>query len=375
MLCVNVGSSSLKFAVYELGEDEERLDLDGEVVGVGRPSGRLWLRCSGEARESAGRFPGVTEAVAAGLEAIGEESLSRVHAVGHRVVHGGACAVPRRVDEALLAELGRLVPLAPLHQRGALEVIHTVGRHLPRTPQVACFDSAFHQRLPELARHLPLPQWAWDEGVRRYGFHGLSFESVVWQLGAELAPRTVIAHLGSGASLVALADGHPVDTTMSFTPSGGVMMGTRSGDLDPGILIYLLREKNWDADRLERLVNSEAGLLGVSGRTSDMRELLEVRERDRLADAAVSMFCRDVRRAVGGLTAILGGLDLLVFTGAIGEHSGTIRNEICEGLDHLGIRVGSGGRPRRRRGTAVRVVAQNENLMIARHTRSAIADS
>jgi len=367
VLCMNAGSSSLKTAVYDVAGDRATCRAAGEIEGLGRGGGRLLLRGSQHAVDKEGVFPGIAEATGALLEVLGPPTLASIQAVGHRVVHGGPhLDGPRLVDEALATELRGLVPLAPLHQPGALDAIAAVGEQLPGRPHVACFDTAFHRRLPQLAQRLPLPEWLWKAGVRRYGFHGLSFESVASQLGNELASRTVIAHLGSGASLVALRDGRPVDTTMSLTPAGGVMMGTRSGDLDPGILLYLLREKRFDAGRLERLVSEEAGLRGVSGTTSDMRTLLERRSRDRAADLAVSLFCRGVCKAIGSLAAVLGGIDLLVFTGAIGERSETVRREIISQLDHLGVGDGP------TRGCGVRVVAMEENLVIARHVYSVL---
>lgn len=373
VLCVNAGSSSLKVAVYDVVRGREACRIEGDIEGVGLPSGRLHLGRDGQPLVQQRSFASAAIAVEAMLEALGPQALAQVHAVGHRIVHGGPHRdAPARVDGGLLTELRTLVPWAPLHQPGALDAIEIVERRLPGIPHVACFDTAFHRRLPDLAQRLPLPDWLWEAGVRRYGFHGLSFESVVAELGSALAPRTVIAHLGSGASLVALHSGEPVETTMGFTPAGGVMMGTRSGDLDPGVLVYLLREKGFDTERLGHLVSQEAGLLGVSGRTSDMRTLLAQRDRDPRADLAVSLFCRGVRRAIGSLAAVLGGLDLLVFTGAIGERSEVIRREVVWGLSHLGIEVE--GEPPQAATCSVRVVPTNENLMIARHTRALLAN-
>lgn len=373
VLCVNAGSSSLKVAVYEVAAGRERCVVEGQVEGLGRSDGRLTLRGSEHAVDRAGSFTEMAEAAGAALDALGPATVASIQAVGHRVVHGGPrLDAPRIVDADLVAELRALVPLAPLHQPAALDALATVGEHLPDRPNVACFDTAFHRRLPELARRLPLPEWLWEAGVQRYGFHGLSFESVVSQLGVELASRTVIAHLGSGTSLVALQDGLPIDTTMGLTPTGGVVMGTRSGDLDPGVLLYLLREKRFDVEQLEHLVNEEAGLRGLSGTTSDMRTLLERRGRDRAADVAVSLFCRGVAKAVGSLAAVLDGLDHLVFTGSIGERSERIRHEILAQVGHLGV---SGARgPTSAAGRGVRVVATNENRVIARHAHSLLVD-
>jgi acetate kinase len=249
-------------------------------------------------------------------------------------------------------------------------VIEATTARWPSLPQVACFDTAFHRRMPEIAQRFPLSRRLFDEGVRRYGFHGLSYEYVRQALGNDVQGRVIIAHLGHGSSLVALRDGEPIDTTMGFTPSGGVMMATRSGDLDPGVLLHLLERGGWDGARLARLINHEAGLLGVSGLSADMRRLLELRDSNAHADQAVTMFCRSVRKAIGALATDLGGLDLLVFTGGIGERAPAVRREICQGLEHLGVLPGEDGEPRSSGGApcSVRVVSTDENLMIARQT-------
>jgi acetate kinase len=388
VLCLNAGSSSLKFTVYRMSEAEdssgmsEVLVAEGEAERVGQPGGRLRARGAGGAKsvDRVQAFPDHLTAVGAVVAALEEIGVSTADAIGHRIVHGGPHhAAPARVDPALLDDLRRSAPLASLHLPAELAVIDAVGARFPALPQVVCFDTAFHWRMPELARRLPLPDWLWHEGVRRYGFHGLSYEYVMSALGPLTRGRLIIAHLGNGASLAALRDGEPRDTTMGLTPTGGLVMGTRSGDLDPGVLLYLLREKRFDGAALARLVDQEAGLLGVSGTSSDMRTLLASRDHDARAALAVALFCYGARKHIGAMAAVLGGLDTLVFTGGIGEHAPPIRREICEGLEHLGVRldparngpghdeisaVGSGCR--------VRVIRTNEDLMIARHVRSAV---
>jgi acetate kinase len=255
-----------------------------------------------------------------------------------------------------------------------------VAARFPALPQAVCFDTAFHRGLPEIARRLALPRALVDAaGIERFGFHGLSYEYVLERLGAAGRGRVVIAHLGNGASMAAVRDGRPVDTTMGLTPAGGFMMGTRTGDLDPGVLLYLMREKGYDAERLDRLVNKESGLLGVSGASADMKTLLEGRERDEAAALAVAMFCYQARKQVGAFAAALGGLDTLVFTGGIGERAAPVRAEICDGLDHLGVRLDPArnaadadplGAPGG--GCAVRVVPTREDLVIARHSRAVL---
>jgi acetate kinase len=261
----------------------------------------------------------------------------------------------------------------------AIQGIEAVSARFPGLPQVVCFDTGFHRRMPEVAQRFPLARGFWDDGIRRYGFHGLSYEYIVATLGAAVQGRFVIAHLGNGASLAAVLNGQPADTTMGFTPTGGLMMGTRSGDLDPGVLLHLVREKSSGSSALDEVVNEQAGLWGVSGISSDMKTLLDVREREPHAAQAVELFCYLLRKHIGGLTAALGGLDTLVFTGGIGERAAPVRWEVCERLAYLGIELD------RSRNAAnadvistpasactVRVIPTNEDLMIARHTRALI---
>src|SRR5690242_16486116 len=216
----------------------------------------------------------------------------------------------------------------------------------PDVPHIACFDTAFHRTIPECATHLPFDHEFWTEGLRRYGFHGLSCESILRSLGGELAPRSVIAHLGNGCSITAVRNGDSIETTMGLTPTGGVMMGTRSGDLDPGLLLHLLRDKAYTAQQLDHLLNHEAGLSGVSGKSSEMRALLESSATDAAARLAVVMFWYQVRKAIGAMAAVLDGLELLVFSGGIGEHAASVRADICAGLTYLGIALDPGANGR-----------------------------
>jgi acetate kinase len=379
ILCLNSGSSSLKFALYRLGEAEEVRLAHGAVEHIGLAGGHLWIKgVDDEALVDVQRdFPDHT-AAAEGISAAAKDlGFPPPVAVGHRVVHGGPNhTAPERVEAPLVAELRRLVPFAPLHLPSAIQGIEAVAARLPGLPQVACFDTAFHRRMPEVAQRFPLARDLWDEGVRRYGFHGLSYEYIVASLGAAAQGRLVIAHLGNGASLAAVLNGQPLDTTMGFTPSGGLMMGTRSGDLDPGVLIHLLRDKGYNAEQLDALVNHRAGLLGVSGLSSDMKTLLEQRQREPHAAQAVELFCHQLRKHIGALTAVLGGLDTLVFTGGIGERAAPVRWQVCRGLAYLGIALDHEKNARHAEvistsasDCAVRVIATNEDLMIARHTR------
>ena len=276
VLCVNAGSSTLKLALF----DGERRVASAQVRGNGR-------------RE---------------LDtAIGQMGAFSPEAIGHRLVHGGPDRhVPSRIDPALVASLRAIVPFAPLHLPPALDAVEAMESRFPGVPQVACFDTHFHWNLPERSRRLPIPEALHAEGVRRYGFHGLSYEFIVSQMGARLGERAVVAHLGNGASLAALESGRCVDTTMAFTPASGVVMGTRPGDLDPGVLVYLM-SRGAGAVELQRLVEGECGLRAISGGTSDMKTLLEQRERDARSALAVEIFVQSCRKAIGALAAVLGG--------------------------------------------------------------------
>ena len=383
ILAFNGGSSSLKFAFYEFIDSGERLLVRGEAEEIAALSARLWLHTPnkssimGQPRP----IPEHQDALQMVLDELKKGKYAVPSAVGHRVVNGGPhYAAPQKITPQVLNDLRNLIPLAPLHLPAEIKIMEAIASQLPQIPQVACFDTAFHRRLPDLAQRFPLPRKLFDEGIRRYGFHGLSYEYVLQELGkAAERQRLIIAHLGNGASLAAVKDGLPADTSMGLTPTGGVMMGTRAGDLDPGILLYLLRERRYDTAKLERLVDSESGLLGVSELTSDMKTLLAKRHSDPRAEEAVAMFCRSIRKQVGAYAAVLGGVDMLVFTGGIGEHAPAVREEVCRELAHLGIRIDSAKNNAAEdvisgaeSACIVRVVATNEELMIARHTRSVI---
>jgi acetate kinase len=371
ILCLNCGSSSLKFAIYTMSATGESLRNRGSVEGIGLGALEIRDECGAVLPKAKGGASDHDAALQLLLDALQKNGLSGFDAAGHRVVHGGPDrAGPAKVDADLIGELRSRVPLAPLHLPQEIRVIEAAAARWPALPQVACFDTAFHRRMPEIAQRFPLPRKLFDEGVRRYGYHGLSYEYVLQTLGDGARGRVIIAHLGNGSSLTALKDGQPIDTTMGLTPIGGVMMGTRSGDLDPGVLLHLLEHSDWEGARVAHLVTREAGLLGVSEQNADMRRLLELRPTDSRADQAITMFCRSVRKAIGALATELGGLDLLVFTGGIGEHAPEVRREICEGLEHLGVFSAEGESPvSPSQATArVRVVPTNENLIIARQT-------
>ena len=374
VLCVNSGSSSLKLALFD---GDERL-ASCAVEGIGTDGGRLRVRGEDGAalRDEPARVPNHGDAVHAGLDALLGHGFPEATAAGHRFVHGGPRQhEPRRVDARLLALLRDAVPFAPLHLPAALLGVDAISARSPALPQVACFDTHFHWDMPEIARRLPLPRELHEAGIRRYGFHGLSYESVVAELGAEALGRTVIAHLGNGASMVAVRDGRSVDTTMGMTPAGGFMMGTRSGDLDPGVLVHLLDAHGYESRRLEDLVDRRSGLLAVSESTSDMRELLSSRSSDARAALAVEMFCYQAAKAAAAFASVLGGLDSLVFTGGIGEHAAPVREAVCRRLEHLGVildaaRNAADARVITSDGSrcVAMVLPADEERMIARHT-------
>jgi acetate kinase len=383
IMCINSGSSSLKFHLYEMGLSErgrsEELLARGAVEGIGQGKGRVWFT-DAEGTSFLDRLLDEVDyegAVEQALAALSGRNLPSIEAIGHRVVHGGPeHHTPRILTPDLLEDLREHTAWAPLHMPVSMRVIDALYAQRPGLPQVACFDTGFHSRMPEVARRLPLPRQFFDQGVYKYGFHGLSYEYVLSVLGSRAKGRVVMAHLGNGASMVACLDGKPIDTTMGMTPLGGFMMGTRSGDMDPGVLLYLLREWGYDSETLENLLDKESGLKGVSGETADMETLLELRAGgDDAAAQAVEMFCYHARKTIGSLAAVLGGLDLLVFTAGIGENAPLIRARICHGLEHLGIELDpvknkahSGTISAEQSRCRVMIVPTNEDLMIARHT-------
>ena len=346
ILVVNSGSSSIKFSAYTAmhGQDPALL-FKGQVEGVGSAPHLIVKEQRGatiaEKRWTSGAKAD-HEAVFESLIDWSESQLGgqKPAAVGHRVVHGGtAFAGPQRIDNAVLAELDSLCPLAPLHQPHNIAAIRAIARLAPSLPQVACFDTSFHHGQSPVAQRFALPRELYEAGVRRYGFHGLSYDYIASAL-RERAPavasgRVVVAHLGAGASLCAMLNGKSVDTTMGFTALDGLPMGTRCGALDPGVILYLLRERGMNADSIEHMLYQQSGLLGVSGISSDMRELLA--SKDSGAGEAVELFVYRISRELGALAAALGGLDGLVFTAGIGEHASEIRRRVCERSGWLGI--------------------------------------
>jgi acetate kinase len=344
ILALNGGSSSLKYGIYALTAGREEVLLDGEI----------------ELEGAAGAH---ADTLARVVDALDGAGLSSPDAVGHRVVHGGPQVRAHRViDDAVMDALRAACTFAPLHMPATMTLIDHARRAFPGCPHVACIDTAFHAGLPDVARVLPLPRGVEAEGILRYGFHGLSCESIVHQLAPSVPGRLVIAHLGSGASVTAVREGRSVDTSMGLTPAGGVVMRTRTGDIDPGVLLHLMRTRRLDVDAVERLVNSESGLLGIGGGEGDMRELHARAAHDANARLAIAMFCQSVTKTVAGMFAVLGGVDALVFTGGIGEHDAIVRARVRAGLGWAGV----GAEESAPTAVTVHVMPSQEDLQIAR---------
>ncbi len=389
ILTLNRGSATLKGAIYEvtpsiqltLSISVDRADSPGSHVTIKDKFGARLLDSSVEKTGSNAALRMMFD----WLDARGY--LAKLIAAGHRLVHGGLqFQKPVRITSAILAELQGLVPLDPDHLPAALGVIRFVAQRLPDLPQVGCFDTTFHSSLPKTARMYALPRRFFDSGVMRFGFHGLSYEYILGELrtleGFLADKRVIIAHLGNGASMVALRKGESVDTSMGFTPLEGIVMGTRSGDVDPGVLFYLLEQGKMSPAELNDCLNKQSGLLGVSGSSEDMRDLLAKAPYDEPAAEAVDLFCYRAKKYVGAYAAALGGVDLLVFTGGIGEKAAPVRWKICEGLEFLGIQVD----PQRNQANdpvissvssrvKVRVIETNEDLTIVRHVLDLIGTS
>jgi acetate kinase len=347
ILTINGGSSSIKFALFEAGDPLRRI-LEGSIERIGLPEATLRVKGLNQADNFSRPLaaPDHTAAVGALMDWI-EQRLGRValKAVGHRVVHGGPkYSTPQLITKEMVEELRQLTPFDPEHLPEEILLTEAFHRRFPELAQVACFDTAFHHDLPRVARLLPIPRRYEAQGVRRYGFHGLSYSFLMGELarsaGAEAAQgRVILAHLGNGASLAAVRDGKPVDTSMGFTPTAGIPMSTRSGDLDPGLVWYLARSEKMSAKHFNEMVNFRSGLLGISETSSDMRDLLECEAQDVRAAEAVALFCYQVKKWVGAFAAALGGLDTLVFAGGIGENAAIVRTRICDGLGFLGIEL------------------------------------
>lgn len=384
VLAVNAGSSSIRFALYDVTEPLRRR-LRGKIERIGLPDTTLMVDDStGTHAQSfaidAGDHSGAASALINWLEEVG--LLSAVKAVGHRVVHGGSrYSAPARVDDELVRALRGISAYSPEHLPGEIDLIERFCRRVGSVPQVACFDTAFHRDLPRVAQLLPIPRRFDEKGIRRFGFHGLSYAFLMEELervaGTDASRgRVILAHLGNGSSLAAVWQGKSVDTTMAFTPASGVPMGTRSGDLDPGLAWYLARSENMSAERFHRMVNHESGLLGVSETSSDMRVLLAREAADVRAAEAVALYCYHVTKSIGAFAAALGGLDTLVFSGGIGENAPVIRQRICDRLRFLGVALDDHRNAANEDvisadagAVTVRMIRTDEEAMIARATQ------
>ena len=347
ILTVNAGSSSIKLDLFYAGEPIRKA-LSASIENIGQPSSSF----STEDHESSDHF---THAVTIPNHANAAETLAdwihqqlagaTITAIGHRIVHGGPkYYLPAHVSDEVLADLESLAPFDPEHTPTETQLIKQMGQLFPDVPQVACFDTAFHHGLPTVARMLPIPRHYESQGIRRYGFHGLSYTYLMKELrraaGAEVADgRVVLAHMGSGVSLAAVQGGLSIDTTMALTPAAGVPMSSRSGDLDPGLALYLAKNEGLGPEQFNAMVNFRSGLLGMSEISADMKQLLDREEQDNRAKEAIDVFCYQLKKAIGGMAAALGGLETLVFSGGMGERAPKIRTRICDGLDFLGVKL------------------------------------
>jgi acetate kinase len=381
VLTINGGSSSIKFALFEIGEPARRL-WTGKVEGIGQPQGRLVVKGARESEDLSqpAAVADHTAAVTVLMDWM-EQRLSpgQLAAVGHRVVHGGPNYwEPQIITPALISELHHLSPFDPEHLPEEILLTEAFHRRFAHVPQIACFDTAFHHDLPAVARLLPIPRRYAAVGVRRYGFHGLSCSFLMEELARTAGPaaargRVVLAHLGNGASITAVLQGKSIDTTMSFTPAAGLPMSTRSGDLDPGLAWYLARAEQVSASQFHHMINHESGLLGISETSSDMRELVAREKEDVRAAEAVALFCYQAKKFVCAMAGALAGLDTLVFSGGIGENAAEVRERICSGLDFLGVEVapeknaaGAGLISKAGAAVAVRVIRTDEESIIAK---------
>jgi acetate kinase len=381
ILVINSGSSSIKFSVFAAeGTEIPRSLLDGELSGIGTPGATLRLKPEAAQPMQASDLNRAVDDI---LTAVSQHLKVKIGAIGYRVVHPGAkLAGHQRITPEMLADLEGAVAFAPLHDPAVLQVIKAGMERYPGLPHFACFDTAFHRTMPEEATTYAIPKEYREQGVRRYGFHGLSCESVVWQLqqAGPVPPRLVIAHLGSGCSVTAVLDTVSVDTSMGLTPTGGVVMGTRPGDLDPGLVLYLLRQQTGEdpASAVETMLNHEAGTVALSGMPNDMKAVRKAAsDGDQAAVLALKVFTRSVRKAIGSYAWLLGGVDAIVLTGGIGEHDAMSRAEILGGLEGLGVSLDAAANEASAAGVrcvtraeaeiAVWVVPAEEDLMIARH--------
>jgi acetate kinase len=386
VLVLNSGSSSIKFSVYEASGAARTRLFEGAVDGIGTDLGKFWIK-NGGGQKIVDETPALpTRAVAFKLvaDALHSSQFPAPHAIGHRMVCGGPTVLENQlITPDLIDEMERYTAFAPLHTPIAVYIMREALRLFPGVPNFVCLDSYFHRTMPEVVSHMPIPEEYSEMGVRRFGAHGISYESIVYQLQPNVAEKLIVAHLGNGASITAIRNGKCVDTSMGLTPTGGIISGTRTGDIDPGVLLFILRKIAEStasaaaaADQLEVVAAKKAGLLGISGLSNDMRDLREaIAEGNAKARLAVDKFVWTIRKWIGGFVAELGGLDMLVFTGGIGENDIASRAEICAGLDVLGVLIDPQRNNVRGEATisaenspvAVRVIPPAEDLIIVNH--------
>jgi acetate kinase len=380
ILTINGGSSSIRFALFETGTRNTRL-IDGKVERIGTAEASMTAGRVGQEPSRLKIEATPDAAVAALVEWLQQQgSDGEPHGIGHRVVHGLQHMDPERVTAPLIQELKSLEPYDPEHLPREIQLIEILQRHYVQVPQAVCFDTLFHRDMPRVARQLAIPRKFFERGVQRYGFHGLSYTYLLAELERLGDPagrrgRVILAHLGGGASMAAVLDGRSIDTSMSFTPTAGLVMGTRSGDLDPGLMSYLLRAHSLSAQQFETMVNHESGLLGLSETSADVRDLLGRESHDARAAEALDVFCYQAKKWIGSFSAALGGLDTLVFAGGIGENSAAVRARVCAGLQYLGVHIDSRRNERHEAvisldgaSVTVRVIRTDEESVIAGST-------
>jgi acetate kinase len=377
---INAGSSGIKFALYETAPSLLQLFV-GEIENIGHQNASLiWNNSFTNEKNTinidAADYDTAVKQLVKWLESLADPSS--IKAIGHRIVHGMNHSEPELISPELLSDLRKITAYDPEHLPLQLKLIDFFTQYNPAIPQVACFDTSFHTAMPAIAKLLPIPKQYREKGIKRYGFHGLSYAYLVEEVGRlQKKPvatgKIILAHLGNGASLAAVKDGKSMDTSMGFTPASGITMSTRTGDLDPGVAWYLMQAENLSAEQFSKLINHESGLLGISETSGDMRELLKRRSDDNRAAEAVDFFCYQVKKWIGSFSAVLGGLDTLVFSGGIGEHSSQVRSQVCDKLQFLGIEVDEVRNEKNEpvistdsSNVCVRVIQTNEELMIAK---------
>jgi len=386
ILTINGGSSSIKFSLYKIEEPLKQM-FNGQIENIGSAKAKLSFNNSVTEQKNSISIEAADHNEAADhlidwLEK--QEGFGSIKAIGHRIVHGMNHTEPEKITAELLDELKKISAYDPDHLPEEIKLIEVFGKRYPSLKQIACFDTSFHTSMPTVAKLLPIPRRYNEKGIQRYGFHGLSYSFLIKELhrlaGSDIANgKVILAHLGSGASLAAVKNGKSIDTSMGFTPASGLPMGTRTGDLDPGVAWYLMQFEKLSSKEFNHLINHESGLLGVSQTSSDMRELMEVEDTNGNAKDAIELFCYQTKKWIGSFAAALGGLDTLVFSGGIGEHSPEVRTKICDGLEFLGIELdeiknmnNEGIISTEKSKVTVRVIKTNEEVMIAKLVNDAL---